>query len=62
MTLKHECRAKLQKQGFSDSEIDLESFLHLRYDGTDCALMCSAEKSSKVSPEDGDFETKFLNR
>lgn len=36
------CIDELKKQGFVDNQLQTEPFLHLRYDGTDCALMCSA--------------------
>lgn len=61
-TLEHECQAKLQERGFSPNEIELERFLHLRYEGTDCGLMCSANNLDKGLPKHGDFETEFLNR
>ena len=35
------CVEELRRQGFADDQIHTEAFLHLRYEGTDCALMCS---------------------
>lgn len=51
-------------QGFSDSDIVLEPYLHMRYDGTDCALMCSpyAENNNTVHPKHGDFLRSFIEK
>jgi len=61
--LGNECRAKLREQGFSEEQIKIEPHLHLRYKGTDCALMCSAsgEKGADVM-QHGDFMKAFLER
>ena len=58
------CREALRKQGFADQDIETEAFLHMRYDGTDCALMCPASKSipNAMTPEHGNFFETFLNR
>ncbi|XP_067628315.1 5-oxoprolinase [Eurosta solidaginis] len=59
-----QCSTSLKAQGYS--KIELEPFLHLRYDGTDCALMCSP--SNTASKDDallacyGDFIATFLQR
>ena len=53
--LKDKCRVALSSQGFSESQIGLEPFLHMRYEGTDCALMCSGSGG-------GDFMATFLER
>lgn len=37
--LKARCRGKLAEQGFTEACIRLEPYLHLRYEGTDAALM-----------------------
>ncbi|XP_029175794.1 5-oxoprolinase [Nylanderia fulva] len=57
-------RSKLRAQGFADSQIKTESFLHLRYDGTDCALMCTSvnQNLEEISTRHGDFLTPFLER
>ena len=34
---------KLMAQGFTENLISVEYFLHMRYRGTDCALMCPME-------------------
>lgn len=49
--MKSECCSKLEKQGFTT--ILTECYLHLRYEGTDCALM--------VGPG-GDYQKTFLER
>lgn len=59
-----QCTSSLQAQGYS--KIELEPFLHLRYDGTDCALMCAPASTTRT--EDtllasyGDFIATFLKR
>lgn len=62
--LSEKCIDALKKQGFSDSQLHTEPFLHLRYDGTDCALMCSANNDSSANPSTihGDFLSGFLSR
>ncbi|XP_078052586.1 5-oxoprolinase [Augochlora pura] len=56
-------RAKLLKQGFAESQIITQPFLHLRYHGTDCALMCTPNQESTVEGmKHGDFLTTFLDR
>lgn len=66
--LSDECRHKLLSQGFKLEQITLEPFLHLRYEGTDCALMCSANTNKNLTsniiavPGYGDFNTTFLER
>lgn len=54
-------RTKLKEQGFDESLIFTEPFLHLRYQGTDCALMC-APKTEGSGTAHGDFLTTFLER
>lgn len=63
------CNSVLEAQGFAPEQITLEPFLHLRYEGTDCALMCTANILEKESgngsltiPVYGDFYTTFLER
>ncbi|XP_071274326.1 5-oxoprolinase [Agelaius tricolor] len=41
--LERRCRDALSAQGFAPAQIRTEPFLHLRYEGTDCALMVSAQ-------------------
>lgn len=60
--LKDQCREQLKKQGFDDKHIILDVYLHLRYDGTDCALMCTPAESSESSPQHGDFLKTFVER
>ncbi|XP_056378851.1 5-oxoprolinase isoform X1 [Hyla sarda] len=62
--LETQCIEALQQQGFQRSQIDTESFLHLRYERTDCALMCSA-KGHPETPDScrvGDFKEAFTAR
>ena len=49
------CIEALKEQGFEKHHIRTEKFLHMRYQGTDCALMCSADKME-------DFLEAFLTR
>lgn len=46
------------------AQISTESFLHLRYQGTDCALMVSAHQhlATAHSPRAGDFGAGFVER
>ncbi|KAF7274470.1 hypothetical protein GWI33_012878, partial [Rhynchophorus ferrugineus] len=62
--LKEQCFQQLLKQGFSESNIVLEPYLHMRYDGTDCALMCVPRTRSGTGhqPRHGDFHTTFIER
>ncbi|XP_052759152.1 5-oxoprolinase [Galleria mellonella] len=56
-------RDKLRAQGFSNSQIVTEPYLHLRYAGTDCALMVSpVPGDSPTACLHGDFYTAFVNR
>ncbi|XP_013191832.1 5-oxoprolinase [Amyelois transitella] len=57
------CRDKLRAQGFADSQIEVEPYLHLRYAGTDCALMVPpAAGESAAACAHGDFYTAFVTR
>lgn len=58
------CIDELKKQGFSDNELHTEPFLHLRYDGTDCALMCAASDNDLVNSNsvNRDFLSSFLTK
>lgn len=61
--LEKKVRAKLAAQGFPESHIKTESFLHLRYERTDCALMCTASQDTKrKGTKHGDFLSTFLER
>ncbi|XP_067005081.2 5-oxoprolinase isoform X2 [Anabrus simplex] len=65
--LEQKCIEELGKQGFSTQQIETEAFLHLRYEGTDCALMCSGSSKSTSGDGDtackhGDFKKTFLER
>ncbi|KAK3086761.1 hypothetical protein FSP39_022921 [Pinctada imbricata] len=58
------CTAELENQGFSQSQISEQPFLHMRYDRTDCALMVSTEKfpATDASCKHGDFKAAFEER
>uniref|UniRef100_A0A3Q2NV52 5-oxoprolinase, ATP-hydrolysing n=1 Tax=Fundulus heteroclitus TaxID=8078 RepID=A0A3Q2NV52_FUNHE len=58
------CRDTLCARGFSRSEITTEVFLHLRYEGTDCALMVTADgyPGHALSCRAGDFRSAFTKR
>ncbi|XP_049676096.1 5-oxoprolinase isoform X2 [Accipiter gentilis] len=62
--LEQECRDALRAQGFTGEQIRTEAFLHLRYEGTDCALMCSAKGHPPTphSCRSGDFHAAFTSR
>lgn len=64
--LEEECKISLKKQGFSSKNIVCEAYLNLRYEGTDCALMCSDAKTSILQTGKvclyGDFEQAFIER
>ncbi|XP_039760263.1 5-oxoprolinase [Pararge aegeria] len=57
------CKDKLKSQGFMESQIVLEPYLHLRYAGTDCSLMVAPSfEDSAHSTRHGDYYTAFVNR
>lgn len=65
-----QCRGQLTAQGFK--QIELQAFLHLRYEATDGALMCtpapveqaqlSEQSTSPLLAAYGDFHATFLER
>lgn len=64
--LSQSCVDQLRGQGFKDENILLEPYLHLRYNGTDCAIMISPEASKDTSDplliKYGDFKSSFVKR
>ncbi|KAJ8279913.1 hypothetical protein COCON_G00069790 [Conger conger] len=58
------CQEELRNRGFSSAQISTEVFLHLRYEGTDCALMVTAagHPGNPLSCQTGDFRTAFTKR
>lgn len=72
--LSKKCTDTLCQQGFAEQHIVVEPFLHMRYDRTDCALMCSSEAAigDSSSPTTlaagqavsafGDFELSFKKK
>ncbi|CAH0550452.1 unnamed protein product [Brassicogethes aeneus] len=59
--LGEQCKKELLKQGFLEKNIVLEPYLHMRYDGTDCALMCTGTVS-EIGTKYGDFAETFVQR
>ena len=62
--LTEQCISELQSQGFSLDSITTTPFLNLRYDKTDCAIMCTAEGTEQggVACCHGDFLASFNAR
>ncbi|KAM6900410.1 5-oxoprolinase isoform 2-T2 [Xenentodon cancila] len=62
--LSERCRDTLRARGFTSDQITTEVFLHLRYEGTDCALMVTAAgyPSNAQSCRNGDFGSAFTVR
>lgn len=60
--LEAECRAKLFDEGFAEDSISCEAFLHLRYDGTDCALMCRPAPAAGEEEEEGKLRRRSSRR
>lgn len=64
--LEAECIKSLKNQGFCSRNIVCEAYLNLRYEGTDCALMCSAVKKTSTEKSKvcsfGDFQEAFIER
>ncbi|TKS87865.1 5-oxoprolinase [Collichthys lucidus] len=62
--LSKRCRDTLCARGFASGQITTEVFLHLRYEGTDCALMVTASgyPSNAQSCLAGDFRSAFTKR
>ncbi|XP_057214169.1 5-oxoprolinase isoform X1 [Triplophysa rosa] len=58
------CEEKLLQRGFSSCQINTEVFLHMRYEGTDCALMVTAadHPRNSLSCSSGDFRMAFTKR
>ena len=49
--LASKCFHELRNQGFADEQIHTEAYLHLRYEGTDCALMCSPAEEEEQNQQ-----------
>lgn len=62
--LSKRCHDTLCSRGFTSGQITTEVFLHLRYEGTDCALMVTAAgyPSNNQSCRAGDFRSAFTKR
>ncbi|XP_023215143.1 5-oxoprolinase-like [Centruroides sculpturatus] len=61
-SLVNQCKNELKKQGFDESSIITEPFLHMRYERTDCALMCTSidYQSDHDTYKYGDFKAAFI--
>lgn len=62
--LSKRCHDTLCSRGFTSGQITTEVFLHLRYEGTDCALMVTAVgfPPNAQSCKAGDFRSAFTKR
>ena len=62
--LTQQCVKVLVDQGFDKSSIVTTPYLHLRYDRTDCALMCTATPTNNKDKtcRHGDFLASFTTR
>ena len=60
--LSRRCIDSLVQQGFSRDQVHAEPFLHMRYDGTDCALLCEPGSNRDSSVIYGDFEQSFTEK
>ncbi|XP_029003431.1 5-oxoprolinase [Betta splendens] len=62
--LSERCHHTLRARGFSGSQISTQVFLHMRYEGTDCALMVTAagNRGDAQSCRAGDFRSAFTKR
>lgn len=60
--LAEKCIETLEKQGFNKKDIVLEPYLHMKYDGTDCALMCVPKATKNDGTMYGDFMDTFIER
>ncbi|XP_037550427.1 5-oxoprolinase [Nematolebias whitei] len=62
--LSERCHDTLRGRGFTSGQITTEVFLHLRYEGTDCALMVTAAgyPGNAKSCRAGDFHAAFTKR
>ncbi|XP_077480992.1 5-oxoprolinase [Stigmatopora argus] len=62
--LSKRCHDTLCVRGFNSGQITTEVFLHLRYEGTDCALMVTATgyPRNEQTCQAGDFRTAFTQR
>ena len=61
-TLSQKCIGKLENKGFSMVDIEISTFLHLRYTSTDHALMCEANEIAKNSCKLALYKETFLSR
>lgn len=62
MDLKTHAKSELSSQGFTDDSIHYEIFLHMRYKGTDCALMCTVKRELTSEQDYQAFLQTFLDK
>lgn len=63
--LSKRCRESLISRGFQPDQIHTEPYLHMRYDRTDCALLCGPAdpgSSSRHMSSHGDFLESFVEK
>lgn len=63
-SLKSVCFEELCSQGFGKDSVSYEVFLHMRYQGTDCALMCMGADNTvhEFTTKYGDFYQTFIHK
>jgi len=60
--LSKRCVDSLLQRGFHKDQIHTEPFLHMRYDGTDCALLCEPGSNTNFGIRQGDFHQSFTEK
>lgn len=60
--LGQKCKHELKSQGFNENKIVLEPYMHMRYDGTDCALMIQPKVEPNQAVKYNDYYTSFIER
>ena len=60
--LSKRCVDSLLQRGFHQDQIHTEPFLHMRYDRTDCALLCEPGSNTNLGVHRGDFHQSFTEK
>lgn len=62
--LSKRCVDSLISRGFDPAQIHTEPFLHMRYDRTDCTLLCSSptDSSEQSGIRYGAFDQSFVEK
>ena len=60
--LSQNCAEQLKQRGFTDEQIHTEPYLHMRYDRTDCALLCGPKEGTESPLHAGDFLGSFAEK